>query len=96
MFFVFCNYVHARSEDCVYPRTMTSQGDERKTENDGRASVRDHVERAKPRFDVSVSFIHFWRSGIDRLRVLRREPLICKEWVDNDLDIHRGLGEPTV
>lgn len=38
----------------------------------------------------------FRRSSIALLWVLRCETLICEDWVENDLDVHWGLGEPTV
>ena len=37
-----------------------------------------------------------WRSGIALLWVLQCETLICEYWVESDLDVHWGLGEPTV
>ena len=37
-----------------------------------------------------------WRGSIALLWVLRCETLICEDWIESDLDVHRGLGEPTV
>jgi len=34
--------------------------------------------------------------SIALLWVLRCETLICEDWVESDLDVHWGLGEPTV
>jgi len=45
---------------------------------------------------MSISAGCPWRSSIALLGVLRCETLICEDWVESDLYIHRGLGEPTV
>ena len=44
---------------------------------------------------VSLLGVPGWRSCIAPW-VFRCETLICEDWVESDLDVHWGLGEPTV